>query len=180
MIGSFRTTFSKKLQICKKKSYLCSKKRMKKRGCIKKGDVLYWTLDELSLSYGFSKRQLANYVSLGALVRVRLPEGLYFRIDEGWELVDTWVFAKKAVREVVAEKPMSEDDYLWIFAKEEVMCQERIDEEEFDRRVKLKLYLPKGQRWMFRSDKEWKNLTEYKREKWSHVTHGDEFVFKKI
>ena len=68
---------------------------MKKKGCIKKNDVLYWTLDELCMTYDLTKRQLSVYISLGALIRERLEEGLYYRVAGDWCFKAKWVMDKK-------------------------------------------------------------------------------------
>ena len=168
---------------------------MAKLGYYAEDGVEYWTLKALKEYLGVTDNALWYYRRLGALIRVRTEKGLYFRVNVGWEIRNSYILARvekgeKVIAKVgeeyemlrtreIKKEQLKEDDYLKIYTAQEIMQMEDIDDLEFHIRMRNSIYLSRRDgRFMFRTDEEWNRLSEYKKKKWPNASHGNHLVFK--
>lgn len=163
---------------------------MKKETLIKEG-VQYWTLSALARHLGVTLDKMYYYRKRGAIERVALPEGVYYRVDEKYELECTYkvrLVIKEEyntecykIREMVRKK--GADFWLKTFTAQEMMDIEGISFAELTFRQIAGVYQLKKEKYCFLTDDEWEKLVKKKgkllEEKgWLGAKHGREWVFK--
>ena len=125
---------------------------MAKLGYYAEDGVEYWTLKALKEYLGVTDNALWYYRRLGALIRVRTERGLYFRVNVGWEIRNSYVLARvergeKVIAKVddeyemlrtreIKKEQLKEDDYLKIYTAQEIMRMEGIDDLEVHIRMR--------------------------------------------
>lgn len=163
---------------------------MKPETLIKDG-VQYWTMKGLALHLGVTVAKVRYYRKRGAIKRVALPEGVYYHLDEKYEL--EYSYQVKLVikeeynrecyrlREVVRKR--GADFWLKKFTAQEMMIIEGISYEELIYRRNAGVYQLKKEKYCFLTDKEWNDLVRRKgkvlqERGWMNAKHGKEWVFK--
>lgn len=159
---------------------------MRKSKFYEEDGILYATLRGFAEYLGVKEHTLWYYRRMGALIKVRTDKGLYFRVSDGWEIRSSRMLYKVGEDEPVKvpkrerQERLEVRDYMNVYSAREIMEMEGIDEQEFCKRLTLRLYIRSSRGWGFLTDQQWNRMSKKKQQEWSHVRHGSKLAFKDI
>lgn len=162
---------------------------MKKERHVVIDGVDYYSMEGLAEAVGTSYWSLKKFQHKGAFYRVRTRLGLYYRLDEKWEIRNTRTldikeeYKDEASRHwEMVKKLGSLYGYKW-YSATELMQMEGISTGEFYVRCRKGLYYKcRGEYFRYLTDAEFEKIYNYMPKKmkdrgWDKIKHGDDVAY---